>query len=310
MSNIDIRDAFFDELYNIAKEDPQVVFLTADMSAFSLVRFAKDLSSQYINMGIAEQNMISVAAGLSLGGKTVFVYGITPFVTMRCYEQIKVDLCCMNLPVTIIGSGTGYTYYSDGPTHHATHDIAVMRALPEMTILNPSDPTITSAFARMAYSSPGPKYVRIDKGKLPSIYDEKDNNFSDGLALIRTGSDLTMISSGIMVHHVLKVADELSTHSVSAGVIDLYRIAPVNVKLLLKLVEQSKRIVTIEENSITGGIGSIVSEILADNGKMVPLKRIAIRDEHCFEYGDREWMHSIYGLDADSITKNILQWLR
>lgn len=310
MSDIDIRDAFFDELYNIAKEDPSIVFLTADMSAHSLIRFQKDLSSQYINVGVAEQNMISVAAGLALGGKTVFAYGITPFVTLRCYEQIKIDLCCMNLPVTLIGSGTGYTYYSDGPTHHATHDIAVMRTLPEMTILNPSDPVTASAFARLAYKTPGPKYIRMDKGKLPQIYDEKDNDFSNGLACLRKGQGLTIISTGIMVHQVFKVAEELAKCSVEAGIVDLYRITPVNVGLLLRLVEKSKRIVTVEENSITGGIGSLVSEVLADNGRTIPLKRIAIQDEHCFKYGDREWMHSLYGLDVDSISKNILEWLR
>lgn len=310
ISNIDIRDAFFDELYNIAEQDPRVIFLTADMGANSLVRFKKDLSSQYINIGVAEQNMISIAAGLALGGKIVFVYGVTPFVTIRCYEQIKVDLCCMNLPVTIIGSGAGYTYHSDGPTHHATQDIAVMRALPEMTILNPSDSVMTAAFARMAYKNPGPKYIRIDKGMLPLLYDSQNNDFSDGLAVIKTGSDLTIISTGIMVHQVFKVADELAKHSIKAEIVDLYRIKPLNAELLLRFIEKSKRIVTVEENSITGGIGSAVSEVLADSGRAVSLKRIAIRDEHCFDYGDREWMHSLYGLDADSITKAILEWLR
>ncbi|MDO8127821.1 MAG: transketolase C-terminal domain-containing protein, partial [Candidatus Brocadiales bacterium] len=127
---------------------------------------------------------------------------------------------------------------------------------------------------------------------------------------IKTGSDLTIISTGIMVHQVFKVADELAKHSIKAEIVDLYRIKPLNAELLLRLIEKSKRIVTVEENSITGGIGSVVSEVLADSGRAVSLKRIAIRDEHCFDYGDREWMHSLYGLDADSITKAILEWLR
>ncbi|HCJ66263.1 MAG TPA: 1-deoxy-D-xylulose-5-phosphate synthase, partial [Elusimicrobia bacterium] len=116
LSDVDMRDAFFDEVYNIAKSDPNVIFLTADMGAYSLVRFKKELSNQFINVGIAEQNMVSIAAGFALGGKKVFIYSIIPFITLRCYEQIKVDLCCMNLPVTIIGVGVGLTYGSDGPT--------------------------------------------------------------------------------------------------------------------------------------------------------------------------------------------------
>ena len=308
-SEIDMRDAFFDELYNIARVDKQVVFLTADMSAYSLGKFKKDLKSQYINVGIAEQNMVSIAAGLALGGKIVFIYGIVPFVTLRCYEQIKVDLCCMNLPVTIIGVGAGYTYGSDGPTHHATQDIAVMRVLPEITILNPSDAVMTAAFARMAYKNQGPKYIRIERGKLPLIYNSRDNDFSDGLAEIRDGRDLTIIATGVMVHQAVMAAERLSGHSISAGVVDLYRLKPLNVEMLLKVIGNSNNIVTLEENTIIGGIGSAVSEVLIDNGMAVPLKRIAIPDEHCFESADRETLHAFYNLDTDGIIATILEWL-
>lgn len=304
-----MRDAFFDEVYNIAKNDSQVIFLTADMGAYSLVRFKRDLGNQYINVGVAEQNMVSIAAGLALGGKKVFIYSIVPFVTLRCYEQIKVDLCCMNLPVTIVGVGGGLTYGSDGPTHHATYDVAVMRVLPEITILNPSDSVITKAFAMIAYKNPGPTYVRIEKGKLPLIYDEKSSSFQDGLAEIRDGRDLTIISTGIMVHQALKVSQILASRSISAGVVDLYRIKPLNEEMLLKIIDESKRLVTLEENTIIGGIGSIVSQVLTDNKRNVTLKRIAIPDEHCFKTGDRESLHVLYKLDADNIVRTILEWL-
>lgn len=311
MSEVDMRDAFFDELYNIAKNDSQVILLTADMGAHSLVRFKKDLKKQYINVGIAEQNMVSVAAGLSLAGKNVFIYTIVPFVTLRCYEQIKVDLCCMNLPVTIVGVGVGLTYGSDGPTHHGTQDIAVMRALPEITILNPSDSILTSACARIAYKNTGPTYVRIDKGKLPLIYGS-NNDFLDGLSKLKDGSDLTIISTGIMVHQALEVAEKLKKYSISAKVIDLYRIKPINTELLLKFTYacKSKFIVTLEENVIIGGIGSAVIEVLNDNGKNIPVKRIAILDEHCFISGNREELHALYNLDVDNIVKTILKLLK
>ncbi len=305
-SEIDMRDAFFDELYNIARSDKQVVFLTADMSAYSLGKFKRDIKSQYINVGIAEQNMVSIAAGLALGGKIVFIYGIVPFVTLRCYEQIKVDLCCMDLPVTIIGVGAGYTYGSDGPTHHATQDIAVMRVLPEITILNPSDAVMTAAFARMAYKNPGPKYIRIERGKLPLIYNDRDNDFSDGLAEIRAGRDLTIIATGVMVHQAVMAAERLKGHSISAGVVDLYRLKPLNCEMLLKIIDKTRRVVTLEENTIIGGIGSAVSEVLTDNGRNVPLKRIAIPDQHCFESAERESLHALFNLDTDGVVKTIL----
>lgn len=305
IADIDIRDAFFDEVYTIASQDPSVIFLTADMGAFSLNRFKADLSSQYINVGVAEQNLISVAAGLALGGKKVFIYTIAPFVTQRCYEQIKIDICGMRLPITIIGSGPGITYSSDGPTHHAIQDVAVMRALPEMAILNPSDPVMAVAAARIAYESQGPVYIRIDKGKLPLLYDS-NHDFSAGLALLKKGRDLTIVTTGIMVQQAFRVAEELAKHSVDAGIVDIYRLKPINEELFLTFIGQSNRIVTLEEHSLVGGIGSAVSEILVDNGKALPVKRIGIPDKNCVGYGDREWMHSLYGLDVNSIVKTIL----
>lgn len=305
VEKIDIRDAFFDGLYDIAVDDRNVMFLTADMGAFSLAKFKKDLGSQYINVGVAEQNLVSIAAGLALGGKKVFIYAIAPFVTQRCYEQIKIDLCCMQLPVTIIGAGAGITYSSDGPTHHAVQDIAIMRALPEMTILNPADPVMAAAAAQLSYKNDGPTYVRLDKGKLPLLYDNEED-FSDGLALLKAGRDLMIIATGIMVHQAFKVAEEVAKHSIDVGIVDLYRIKPINEELLLSIIEKSNRIVTLEEHSIIGGIGSAISEILVDKGENLPLKRIAIADKNCVGYGNREWMHRHYGLDVDNVAKTIL----
>ena len=308
-SNIDIRDAFFDELYNIAKNDPRVILLVADMGAFSLVKFKNDFPDQFINVGIAEQNMVSVAAGLALAGRKVFIYTIIPFITQRCYEQIKIDLCSMNLPVTILGVGPGLTYGNDGPTHHGTQDIAIMRALPEITILNPSSAIMAAASMNIGYKNSGPTYIRIDKGKIPEIYNQ-NSDFSDGLAELKAGSDLTIIATGIMVHQALKVAQELDSQSISTGVIDLYRIKPLNKEKLSRIIDNSKCLVTLEENSIIGGIGSAVSEFLTDNGKTIPLKRIALPDTHCFESGDRESLLAFYNLDTNGIMKTVLEWFK
>lgn len=309
----DIRDAFFDELYNIASKDSDVIFLTADMGAFSIEKFKKNLKNQYINVGVSEQNMVSIAAGLALEGKNVFIYGIAPFVTMRCYEQIKVDISYMNLPVKIIGSGAGITYGSDGDTHHAVQDISIIRSLPEMTIFNASDPVSMSAIAKLSYESRNPVYIRLDKGKLPCLYgndiDNSNNlDFSDGMCQLKKGKDLLIITTGVMVHQALKLAELLSVNGIYIGVVDIYRIKPINEKLLLSFIDRSDKIATLEEHSIIGGIGSIVAELLADNGKCVHIKRFAIADKYCRRYGDREWMRSFYGLDIDNVHREILEW--
>lgn len=309
LSAIDTRDAFFDALYEIAVNDRDLVLLTGDQGAFSLEKFKKDLKSQYFNVGVAEQNMVAVAAGLALGGKIPFLYGISTFMTMRCYEQIKLDLCCMNLPVTIIGSGPGYTYGSDGPTHHATQDIAIMRALPEMTILNPSDAVMTAASARLAYKNRGPTYIRLEKGISPRLYDG-GQGFSEGFHVLKTGQELAIVSTGVMVYQALNVADKLAKDSIDAGVIDLYRIKPINTESLLLALSRAQRLVTLEENSVIGGLGSLIAEVLIDAGKGTPLKRLATPDQHVYKYGHREWLHSCCGLDVDSLSRTILKWLR
>lgn len=304
-----MRDAFFGTVFDIAKKDRNVIFLTDDMGAYSLENFKEKLPDQFINVGIAEQNMISIAAGLCLGGKRVFAYGIAPFVTMRAFEQIKVDLCCMNLPVSLVSVGSGYSYGSDGPTHHAIHDVAIMRTLPEITILNPSDAFMTIGCAKIAYKNNGPLYVRVERGNLPRIYNEKENDFSEGLTLLKSGKDITIFATGMMVHKAFEIEKILSEHSIDAGIVDFYRIKPVNDTLLLKLIDRSNKIVTLEENSIIGGIGTIVSEVLSDNNRQILLKRLAVGDNHCYRYGDRDFLNSVSGLDNESIIKTILNWI-
>lgn len=309
-ADIEMRDAFFTGLYALAKGDSRVMLLSDDFGAPSLDRFREDLPAQYINIGIAEQNMISVAAGMALCGKIVYVYAIAPFVTLRCYEQIKIDLCNMNLPVTALGVGAGFGYDTAGPTHHAIEDIAVMRVLPNMTVLSPSDSIMAASFARLSYEMPGPKYIRFDRGKLPLIYESQKEDFSKGVATIREGVDLYIIATGIMVYRALEVAEALERHSVSVGVIDLYRIKPLNKTLLLGMVEGAKRIVTMEEHLINSGMGSAIAEALADAGMLKPLKRIGIHDERCFDYGNRGYLQESCGLDINTITKTILDWVK
>lgn len=307
LSNIDIRDAFFDEIYNIAAKDKNVIFITADADAFSLRKYKKDFPEQFINVGVAEQNMIAVAVGLALSGKKVFIYALIPFIALRCYEHIKTNICGMNLPITIIGAGAGFSFENDGPTHHAVQDIAVMRTLPEMVILNPSDSKSATAFARLVYQSSVPTYIRLDKGTKPAIYNN-ENDFSLGLSIIKSGSDICIISTGIMTFMAQEVANELAKRNIKAGAVDFYRLKPVNERLLLEFLDKYRAVVTLEENAIIGGIGSIVSEVLIDNQRTIPLLRIASKDEQCFCYGTRDWIHGINDIDIENVLKRISLW--
>lgn len=306
----DTRDATFGELYDIALGDPNVILLTADTGALMFKEFKKNIPKQFFNVGVAEQNAMSVAAGLALGGKHVFVFGITTFVTFRCYEQVKIDICSMGLPVTILGMGTGYVYSSDGPTHHMTEDVALMRALPGMTIWSPSDYTMTAQVVHLAYKTPGPSYIRIDKGPFLHIYDNSNHDFGDGLAVLKPGKDLTIIATSIMVSQALALADGLKKRGIRAGVVDLYRLKPVNKKLLIDAIKPSKRVMTLEEHTVFGGLGSIVCEIMVDNGIHVPIKMFGIPDKYQCEVGSREGLRLLDGLDVASISKAVLEWMQ
>ena len=305
VADIDIRDAFFDEIYRIGSRDRNVVFLTDDMDAFSLRKFRQDFPTQFINVGVAEQNLVNLAAGLATCGKRVFAYGIASFVTMRCFEQIKVNLCSMNLPVTIIGVGAGFSFGFDGPTHHGTQDIAIMRALPEMTIYNPSDISLASACAQLAYKSHGPVYVRLDKGRFPVLSSEADD-FSEGFRVLKPLQDINIVSTGFMTPRTLFIATELEKRSIYVGVVDLFRLKPIGERFILKVLGRSKEIVTVEENSIVGGVGTIVAEVLADNQMNIRLRRVAAQDKQFIQYGSREWFHATNRLDEASIVASFL----
>lgn len=307
-SHKDPRDPLFQELYAIALSDPRVMLLSADAGALMLKEFERHIPEQFFYVGIAEQNAISVAAGLALTGRHVFVFGISNFVTLRCLEQIRVDVCCMKLPVTIIGMGTGYGYSADGPTHHITEDVAVMRALPEMTIWSPSDHKMIAAAARLAYETTGPGYIRFDKGPFDDIYETRRYDFHDGLAVLKEGKDLTVVATGIMVTHALKVVAELERQGVKAGLIDLYRLKPVNKDLLAQALEASPRVVTLEEHTTMGGLGSIVLESLAQKDMVIPVKVFGIPDVYRSEVGSRDMLRSLDGIDVAGICRSVSAW--
>lgn len=307
----DTRDAFFEELYLLAVADNNVILIHGDQGAETFKKFRQTIPGQIINGGIAEQNLIGVAAGLALGGKKVFVHAIAPFITLRCYEQIKNDLGLMGLPVTLVGIGAGYSYGDAGPTHHAVQDLSILRAIPGMTILNASDTVSLSRFVQMAYqNAKGPVYVRFDKTAPNPIYTGKED-FSNGMAKLRSGKDVIIISTGLMVDRALAVADKLSSLGIDTGVVDVYRIKPLNSALLAEILSDCKKVVTLEEHSPVGGLGSLISEFLCDSGlSFTSLKRIALEDKDCFTYGTRDYVHALMGLDKNTLVARIYEWLK
>lgn len=306
---VDIRDAFFDRVYEFAANDTNLVFLSADADAFSLQKFKRDFPDRYINVGVAEQNMVTLATGLALGGKNVFIYAILPFVTMRCYEQIKFNICGMNLPVTIVGVGVGYSFDFDGPSHHGVGDIGIMRMLPEMTICNPATPLCAAHYALHAYESTTPVCVRLDKGSLQERYASSDT-YSRGMNIVRSGKDLCIVATGREIQRSFELAEILEQKGVTVGILDVHRLKPIDDSAFLDAIAPYERIVTLEENSIIGGLGSAVAEILADNGVFKKLKRCALPDVQCLKYGKREWLHEQYGFDTKSLVVSIEDWLR
>jgi len=306
-----MRDSFSDALYEIARRDPKVVLVTSDTGAVCHDEFKTNIPNQYINVGIAEQNLIGVSAGLAMAGHIVYAYAIVPFVTMRCYEQIRVDLCCMgHLAVTMVGIGAGFDYNTLGPTHHGTEDIALMRALPGMTVLSPSDSVMAAASARITYELPGPKYVRLDRTGLPLIYPEGTTDFSDGMTHLRQGKDVCIVATGRMVKRALDVAEQLAEKSMAASVVDLYRIKPLNERMLIDSIKKSSRIITLEEHFMTGGLGSLIAEMMVEHHSCLPMKRFGIPDCFCREYGPRDHLHALYGLDLASLTEAIADWVK
>lgn len=306
-----MRDAFFEALYYLAKKDKNLILITSDTGAICHDKFKKELPGQYINIGIAEQNMVGVAAGMAMSGKTVFIYAIVPFVTMRCYEQIRVDLCCMNLPVTIVGIGAGFDYSTLGPTHHGTEDIALMRSLPEMTIYSPSDSVMADLIARIAYAQPGNKYIRLDRQGLPLIYkDKKDIDIPAGFCRLKQGSDLYIIATGRMVYNALQIARKLTAQSISTGVIDLFRIKPLNLTGIWPIIKDVSHLVTLEEHFVTGGIGSVISEVLAGKKKPPAFKPFGIPDQFCRKYGTRDDLQRLNKIDVASVTESIKEWIK
>lgn len=305
----DPRDAVFGEIYELAIKNDQVMMLTADTGVRKFSDFTSNIPDQFLNVGIAEQNAMSVAGGLASTGKCIYIFGIGTFITTRCFEQIKVDICCMNRNVTIICIGTGYTYAGDGPTHYLTEDIALMRSLPNMSIWSPADCGSIEYAVAESVRKKGPGYIRLDKEIAASIYPE-NFEFEEGIGQLGTGRDLTIIATSAMTVRAIEIIKVLNKNGIEAGLIDVCRIKPFADNLLPAMLKNTQRVVILDEHSIYGGLGSIIKEAICDHQLSFPVKAYGIPDVFRSEIGSREYICSLDGLDNKSICDDILKWVK
>jgi transketolase len=302
-----MRNAYISALYDIAKENKQIMSLNADIGAIVFDKFREDFPGRFVNVGVAEQNMIGVAAGLASCGKIPFAYTITPFITSRTYEQIKVDVCLQNSNVKIVGVGGGLVYSTLGPTHHAIEDIAIMKTLPNMRIISPCDP-IESKMATFAIAEiKGPVYFRIGTAGEPKIYDE-DYEFTMGNGVeMKPGEDVTLIATGSIVYDALMAANELELKGISTRVINIHTIKPLDKKIILKAARETGAIITIEEHNLEGGLGSsIASVILEESESHIKFKRIGLKDAFCSYYGTHQELKSHCGIAKEDIVREVI----
>ncbi len=311
-----MRDVFIEQIFRHMHKDKSIFFLCADFGSPKLDKLRVKFKERFVNVGIAEQNLINIATGLALEGFTVYAYAIAPFLTMRAYEQIRVNLSLQaqlkGINVNLIGVGAGLSYDVSGPTHHCLEDISVIRTLPNIVVFSPSDWVLAEKFLDYSVNIKTPKYLRFDSKPLPEIYSgTKGLKIKDGLYELIKGKDVGLVSTGYMTHTALKAADILNRKNIKAGVIDVFLLKPFNEKLFLKTAGKYNIIITLEEGFINkGGLDSLILNALVKSEKMPKFRSMGFADSHVFDIGSREYLHKINRIDALSIVKNARQILR
>lgn len=305
MGQITQRDSFFNRLYELMKADRDIVLVSADMGAPALDAIRRDLASQFVNVGIAEQNAILVSSGLALAGKKVFAYAIAPFITLRPLEQIRVQNAMMAVPITIVGVGAGFGYEDSGPTHHLLEDLAVMRAFPHVEINGITDAVMARTLADESLDKTVTNYVRLERQAAPDIYKDGDS-FTDGVTVLRQGRDGYIVTTGSLNHTALRLVGELADSGLDVGVIDLYTL-PVNLDNFAAAVRDARLLITIEEHFLPGGLGGAVCEALQDLELAIPVKRLGLDPAkgYCYQYGGREVLRSYYGIGYNQLKDRI-----
>ena len=300
-----LRTAFIDTLRELARIDDRIFLLTADMGYSVFETFRDEFPDRFLNTGIAEQNTIGIAAGLAARGKIVFVYSIIPFVTMRCFEQVRLDLAYNFMNVKLVGVGAGLTYGPLGSSHHALEDIAIMRSLPDMTVLCPGDPIETRELIKRSFEYEGPVYIRLGKNGEPKIHPDETRIEIGKSITVLEGNDLALITTSNMLETGKKWVEEWKQDGVNVSLISMPSLKPFDSSTVKNLIDKEIPIITLEEHSVIGGLGSIISQVIATTGKPVKFKQIGINDKFSHVVGGHEFQRKKFMLDKKPSLKFI-----
>ena len=304
-----MRDGFIRTVLELAKEDRNVELVTGDLGFGVLKPFWETVPDQFVNAGIAEQNMTSMAAGMAMEGKTVFTYSIGNFPTLRCLEQIRNDCAYHEANVNIVCVGGGFAYGSLGMSHHATEDLAVMRSLPGVAVFAPADRVEAAAVAKTVVNYPGTCYIRLGRGG-ESIARETIDNFEVGKALpVQEGTRVAIFSTGDIYGEVAKSVKILAQNGVKPTVYTFPTVKPLDEAAVRACAESHELIVTCEEHNILGGLGTAVAEILAESSAQTRLVGLGITGSYCTDVGDQNYLRRQYGLTGEQIAQRVLKEL-
>ena len=304
------REAYGQTLVELVNEGHDIIAVDADLAGSTkLADLQKAFPQRMVDVGIAEQNMVGIASGLSLTGRTVFTGSFAVFATGRAYDQIRNTVCDSGLNVKICPTHAGITVGEDGATHQCNEDIAVMRTIPGMTVIIPSDAVEAEAAVKAAYDHDGPVYMRFGRLPVPVFNTNPDYHFELGKGIVlREGTDVTLVACGLMVLVALEVAEQLAAEGVNAEVINIHTIKPLDTELITASAAKTGKIVTIEEHSVIGGLGSAVCQALAENTP-VPVKVIGVQDTYG-ESGPALQVLAKYGLDTPSVLASVKDFLK
>ena len=303
-----MRDAFAREMTSLATERSDVTLLSGDIGNRMFDRFKQVAPDRFFNCGIAEANMMSVAAGMALGGLRPVIYTITPFTTTRCLEQIRVGVAYHQAPVVIVGTGSGLSYAELGPTHHSLEDMAILRTLPGLNVVAPADSTELVAQLRDALDAPHPTYMRIGKKGEPSIHGASAQLGIGKANLLREGSDLLVVGVGPILGEALQAAEAVAAEGFSVAVVSLGGVKPLDTAFLEAMAERFPRWLSLEEHGITGGMGTALLEWLAEReGPAIRLKRLGVPDAFIHELGNQRYTRQQLGLDSAGLVQTFRQ---
>lgn len=296
-----MKAAFFKTVSELASEDPDLIFIKGDTAY--MPDFQKNFPGQYLDVGIAEQDMIGVAAGMALEGKKPITYSIVNFAAMRCLEQIRDDIAYHDLNVKVVACGQGFDYGNLGATHHATEDLAIMRVIPNMVVLCPCDPVEAVAVTKAAVRYNGPCFIRMGHGGEPVLHHEAIEEYRIGQVLpIIEGNDIILCASGSIAGDACSAAGKLRDEGYDVGVYSFPTVKPIDRGFILDKLKTARLLVSVEEHSIMGGFGSTMAEVIAEAGPhKAAFRRIGIQDTFSNEIGSRDYLKEYYGLNDSAI---------